>query len=35
VKQSIERVRIKAKWVESIKGEADLSIVLKELAHKH
>lgn len=35
VKQSIERVRIKAKWVKSTKGEADLGNVLKELAHKH
>ncbi|KAF7084371.1 hypothetical protein CFC21_088013 [Triticum aestivum] len=35
VKQSIERVRIKAKWVKSTKGEADLGNVLKQLAHKH
>ncbi|KAL6604594.1 hypothetical protein ACP70R_043021 [Stipagrostis hirtigluma subsp. patula] len=34
VKQSIERVRINAKWVKSTKGEADLSNVIKELAHK-
>ncbi|KAL6888903.1 hypothetical protein ACP4OV_009929 [Aristida adscensionis] len=35
VKQSIERVRINAKWVKSIKGEADLGSVIKELANKH
>lgn len=35
VKQSIERVRINAQWVKSIKAEADLGNVLKKLAHKH
>lgn len=35
VKQSLERVRINAKWVENTKREADLGHVLKELAHKH
>ncbi|TVU33087.1 hypothetical protein EJB05_24872 [Eragrostis curvula] len=34
VKQSIERVRINAKWVKSIKSEAELGNVLKEHAVK-
>uniref|UniRef100_A0A0D9VDT6 Aminopeptidase n=1 Tax=Leersia perrieri TaxID=77586 RepID=A0A0D9VDT6_9ORYZ len=34
VKQSIERVRINAKWVESTRAEANLGSVLKEIAHK-
>ncbi|PUZ74699.1 hypothetical protein GQ55_1G086600 [Panicum hallii var. hallii] len=34
VKQSIERVRINAQWVKSIKGEADLGNVIRALAHK-
>ncbi|RLN08156.1 aminopeptidase M1-A [Panicum miliaceum] len=34
VKQSIERVRINAQWVKSIKGEADLDNVIRALAHK-
>ena len=35
VNQSIERVRINAKWVESTRGETNLGNVLKQLAHKH
>nr|CAB3449347.1 unnamed protein product [Digitaria exilis] len=34
VKQSIERVRINAQWVKSIKGEAELANVIKAHAHK-
>ncbi|XP_031255809.1 aminopeptidase M1-like [Pistacia vera] len=32
--QSIERVRIKARWIEGIKQEHSLPILLKQLAHK-
>jgi puromycin-sensitive aminopeptidase len=35
VKQSIERVRINAKWGKSIKNEAELGNVLKERSVKH
>ncbi|GJN19347.1 hypothetical protein PR202_gb06614 [Eleusine coracana subsp. coracana] len=35
VKQSIERVRINAKWASSIKSEAELGNVLKERSVKH
>ncbi|XP_058085543.1 aminopeptidase M1-like [Magnolia sinica] len=34
LKQSIERVRINAKWVQSIKDEKCLGEVIKELAHR-
>uniref|UniRef100_A0A0D9YPC6 Aminopeptidase n=1 Tax=Oryza glumipatula TaxID=40148 RepID=A0A0D9YPC6_9ORYZ len=35
VRQSIERVRINAKWVESTRAEANLGNVLKEISHDH
>ncbi|XP_068650425.1 aminopeptidase M1 [Aristolochia californica] len=34
LKQSIERVRIKAKWVQSIRNEKDIAEVVKELAYR-
>nr|CAD1829862.1 unnamed protein product [Ananas comosus var. bracteatus] len=34
LKQSLERVRINAKWVESIRGEQSLADAVKELVHK-
>ncbi|KAH7523844.1 hypothetical protein FEM48_Zijuj06G0055200 [Ziziphus jujuba var. spinosa] len=34
LKQSIERVCINAKWVESVRGEKDLAEAVKELAHR-
>jgi puromycin-sensitive aminopeptidase len=33
LKRSIERVRIKARWVENIKREQSLQDLLKRLAH--
>lgn len=34
LKQSIERVQINAKWVESIRGEKDLADAVTELAYR-
>lgn len=34
LKQSIERVQINAKWVESIQNEGHLAEAVKELAHR-
>lgn len=34
LKQSIERVQINAKWVESVKSEKNLADAVKELAYR-
>lgn len=34
LKQSLERVRINARWVQSIRNDYSLEEVVKELAHK-
>ena len=34
LKQSVERVQINAKWVQSIRSEQSLGEVVKELAHR-
>lgn len=34
LKQSIERIHVNAKWVQSIQGEKNLADAIKELAHR-